>query len=58
MKYWHVWLQELQDIKTCQHIVLQKDQYLLDVLNDCKDPHDCGSWNCCLFECKTGAWKK
>ncbi len=32
MKYWHVWINELKELKYCQHIVLGKGEYLHDVL--------------------------
>lgn len=33
MKYWNPWINELKKQKYCQHIVLEKGQYLQDVLN-------------------------
>ncbi len=33
MKYWNPWINELKDLKYCKHIVLEKSQYLKDVLN-------------------------
>lgn len=32
MKYWQPWITELKEQSYCKHIVLQKDQYLKDVL--------------------------
>lgn len=34
MKYWNTWLNELKDIVYCKHIVLDKGQFLEDILND------------------------
>lgn len=32
MKHWNIWIDELKEQKYCKHIVLEKGQYLLDVL--------------------------
>ena len=32
MKYWNIWIDELKDQKYCKHIVLEKGQYLQNVL--------------------------
>lgn len=32
MKYWNVWINELKEQTYCQHIVLEKGQYLQDVI--------------------------
>jgi hypothetical protein len=31
-KHWHEWIEQLHDIKGCEHIKLTKGQYLTDVL--------------------------
>ena len=32
MKHWNIWIDELKEQKYCKHIVLDKGQYLQDVL--------------------------
>lgn len=32
MKHWNIWIDELKGQKYCKHIVLEKGQYLLDIL--------------------------
>ena len=32
MKHWNIWIDELKEQKYCKHIVLEKGQYLQDVL--------------------------
>lgn len=32
MKHWNTWIDELKEQKYCKHIVLEKGQYLIDVL--------------------------
>jgi hypothetical protein len=32
MKHWDIWINELKEIKFCNHIVLESNQYLLDVI--------------------------
>jgi len=32
MKYWNIWIDELKEQKYCKHIILEKGQYLQDVL--------------------------
>lgn len=32
MKHWNIWINELKEQKYCKHIVLEKGQYLQDVL--------------------------
>jgi len=32
MKHWHLWINELKEQTYCKHIVLEKGQYLQDVL--------------------------
>jgi thioesterase domain-containing protein len=32
MKYWNPWINELKEQLYCNHIVLEKNQYLQDVL--------------------------
>ena len=34
MKYWHPWINELKEQTYCNHIVLEKGQYLQDVINN------------------------
>jgi len=33
MKYWDVWINELKDQSYCKHIILEKGQYLQDVIS-------------------------
>lgn len=32
MKHWHIWIDELKEQDYCKHIILNKNQYLSDVL--------------------------
>lgn len=32
MKYWNLWINELKELKYCKHIVLEKGQYLQNVI--------------------------
>lgn len=32
MKHWNIWINELKEQKYCKHIILEKGQYLQDVL--------------------------
>jgi hypothetical protein len=32
MKYWNSWIDELKEQKYCKHIILEKNQYLLDII--------------------------
>jgi hypothetical protein len=34
MKYWNVWLDELKEQSYCEHIILQTNEYLQDVLTN------------------------
>lgn len=33
MKYWNTWIDELKDQSYCKHIILDKGQYLEDIIN-------------------------
>lgn len=32
MKHWNIWINELKEQKYCKHIILEKGQYLQDIL--------------------------
>lgn len=32
MKYWNPWISELKEISYCKHIILEKSQYLKDII--------------------------
>ena len=36
MKYWNLWIDELKEQKYCEHIILEKGQYLKDVIKKLK----------------------
>jgi hypothetical protein len=39
MKYWDATIEKLKEQKYCKHIVLEKNQYLSDVLHLLSQPH-------------------